>query len=354
MRLFTVIPNYKFFFKLVKKTLDPIVTIYLTFKIKETKMITKWHVKDLSRITNISVQTLHYYDNIDLLKPSLRMSNGYRIYSETDLLKLQQIIALKFFGFELKKIKTLLTGKVDAFEHFLMQAQLLEKKTKVLFETSQMINEIISECSKDKSITWKAMIKLIEVYQMTQQLESSWVKEIYTQKELTEYADFKSELMSSSNTSKKDEFEREWAELNKEIKNNIDKDPRSDIGTTLANKFMLWTNRIYGKKYAHLRTKKFEQGFTKGKGLEEIDLTREEVKWIENAVDYYYRSRIYTICSAIGRIPSSESRKLFNEVLDEMYGDDINSRQNLIKTALQDDQISTEARKWLGQYSLRK
>ena len=61
--------------------------------------MTQWYVKDLSKLTGISVQTLHHYDRIALLKPSLRLSNGYRLYSEQDLLKLQQIIALKFFGF---------------------------------------------------------------------------------------------------------------------------------------------------------------------------------------------------------------------------------------------------------------
>lgn len=69
--------------------------------------MTQWFVKDLSRLTGVSVQTLHHYDRIQLLKPSLRLVNGYRVYSENDLLKLQQIIALKFFGFELSQIKTL-------------------------------------------------------------------------------------------------------------------------------------------------------------------------------------------------------------------------------------------------------
>ncbi|HAT9096872.1 TPA: MerR family DNA-binding transcriptional regulator, partial [Legionella pneumophila subsp. pneumophila] len=60
--------------------------------------MTQWFVKDLSQLTSVSVQTLHHYDRIGLLKPSLRLANGYRVYSEKDLLKLQQIIALKFFG----------------------------------------------------------------------------------------------------------------------------------------------------------------------------------------------------------------------------------------------------------------
>ena len=60
-----------------------------------------WYAKQLSDLANVSIRTLHYYDKIDLLKPSIRRPNGYRLYSETDLAKLQQIVALKFFGFEL-------------------------------------------------------------------------------------------------------------------------------------------------------------------------------------------------------------------------------------------------------------
>ena len=57
-------------------------------------IMAQWYIKELSKLTHVSVQTLHYYDKIDLLRPSLRHANGYRIYSEADLLKLQKIIAL--------------------------------------------------------------------------------------------------------------------------------------------------------------------------------------------------------------------------------------------------------------------
>ena len=65
------------------------------------KLMAQWYIKELSNLTHISVQTLYYYDRIGLLKPSIRLSNGYRLYSEKDLSKLQQIISLKFFGFEI-------------------------------------------------------------------------------------------------------------------------------------------------------------------------------------------------------------------------------------------------------------
>jgi len=38
---------------------------------------------------------------------------------------------------------------------------------------------------------------------------------------------------------------------------------------------------VYGKKYAHLRTKKFKKAFAEGRGLEETGLTPEIVSWME-------------------------------------------------------------------------
>lgn len=113
--------------------------------------MTQWFVKDLSRLTGVSVQTLHHYDRINLLKPSLRLANGYRVYSENDLLKLQQIIALKFFGFELSQIKTLLTKPNDALDHFVNQAHVLEQKATALLEGAKTLRSIISDV-KDNQI----------------------------------------------------------------------------------------------------------------------------------------------------------------------------------------------------------
>lgn len=87
--------------------------------------MTQWYVKELSKLTKVSVRTLHHYDKIGLLKPSLRRPNGYRLYSEKDLLKLQQILALKFFGFKLSRIKTLMQEEINIFDHFRAQQQFL-------------------------------------------------------------------------------------------------------------------------------------------------------------------------------------------------------------------------------------
>lgn len=126
--------------------------------------MTQWYVKDLSKLTNVSVQTLHHYDRINLLKPSIRPPNGYRLYSERDLLSLQQIIALKFFGFKLSQIKSLLAGNAGALDHLAAQAQFLEEKAKTMLEASRTLKSITSNVKNNKSIPWETIIKLIEVY----------------------------------------------------------------------------------------------------------------------------------------------------------------------------------------------
>lgn len=169
--------------------------------------MSQWYVKDLSKLTHVSVQTLHHYDRIGLLKPSIRQPNGYRTYSEKDLLKLQQIIALKFFGFGLTQIKKLLEDEVDMIEHFSAQSQLLKEKATMLTEASTTLQRIISDCNRRKSIPWETIIQSIEVYHMTQQLEKSWAGKVFDHEELKEFVDFEHELNARFTAEEKKKME---------------------------------------------------------------------------------------------------------------------------------------------------
>ena len=58
-------------------------------------------VKKLAAISGVSVRTLHWYDEVGLLKPAYHGANGYRFYEEAQLLMLQQILFYRELGFEL-------------------------------------------------------------------------------------------------------------------------------------------------------------------------------------------------------------------------------------------------------------
>lgn len=71
---------------------------------------------------NLTVRTLRYYDEIDLLTPSRIADSGYRYYSKEDILVLQRVIALKKLGFQLEQVKSILNENdwEDIFEEQLI------------------------------------------------------------------------------------------------------------------------------------------------------------------------------------------------------------------------------------------
>jgi MerR family transcriptional regulator, thiopeptide resistance regulator len=68
----------------------------------------QYQVKEVARISGVSVRTLHHYDQIGLLTPEGRSDTGYRLYSESDLLRLQQILVQRALGLPLEDIRKVL------------------------------------------------------------------------------------------------------------------------------------------------------------------------------------------------------------------------------------------------------
>lgn len=88
-------------------------------------------VKEVAELVGVSVRTLHHYNEIGLLIPEKTTEAGYRVYSDENLEKLQQILFFKELGFPLKKIKEIIDSpsfkRQEALE--LQHKMLLEKKS---------------------------------------------------------------------------------------------------------------------------------------------------------------------------------------------------------------------------------
>lgn len=65
-------------------------------------------VHEVSKLTKVSVRTLHYYDSIGLLSPTTVTESGYRLYDDTALERMQHILLFRELGFPLKEIKQIL------------------------------------------------------------------------------------------------------------------------------------------------------------------------------------------------------------------------------------------------------
>src|SRR5882757_10023639 len=96
-------------------------------------------VKQLALMSGVTVRMLHFYDETSLLKPAYTRPNGYRIYEEPQLLMLQQILFYRELGFELKRIKEILSQRrFEKLSALRSHRQVLEKsvtRTRTLIET---------------------------------------------------------------------------------------------------------------------------------------------------------------------------------------------------------------------------
>jgi DNA-binding transcriptional MerR regulator len=91
-----------------------------------------YQVRDVSRLAGVSIRTLHYYEEIDLLVPTGRTAAGYRLYTEDDLFRLQQILIGRDLGLSLEQIRLSLDDPgFNGEEALLAQRQQLEQRAEM-------------------------------------------------------------------------------------------------------------------------------------------------------------------------------------------------------------------------------
>lgn len=155
--------------------------------------MTDWRIKEISDLTQTSIRMLRHYDKIGLLKPSYRSPNGYRCYTAQDLAKLQQIIALKYFGFNLKSIKAILQKHQNVYAHLQAQQQVLKDQTTHLQQVHEALNNVLKRLSPSESPNWDDLLILIERYRMTEnlrdKLKKTWAGQ-FNEAQFEEYLSF--------------------------------------------------------------------------------------------------------------------------------------------------------------------
>ncbi len=163
---------------------------------------------------SVSLRTLRYYDRVGLLSPSHYTEGGYRLYSDDDLLTLQQILALKFLGFSLKEIKACLSsGPTRLHEVLAMQKAMMRERRmqldniiQAISETQHVLREHAFDCAEEN---WQAIVKVIQAIQMEQ--NEGWVNKYFTS-EQREMMRKLSEKSYSPEAAQKLTQRREWTE----------------------------------------------------------------------------------------------------------------------------------------------
>ena len=187
-----------------------------------------YQAHEFAKRAGVTVRALHHYDRLGLLKPSGRTEKGYRLYTDRDLVRLEQIVALKFIGFSLSQIRELLSNRdVDLAETLRRQRETIAAKRDHLDRAARAIERAEQVVRSGDTSDWEPFRKIIEVIQM--QTRKDWMRQYYTEEQLAELKKrWTPEVQEQSN--------RAWAELIRDTEQAIaaGERPEGDLGRRLG------------------------------------------------------------------------------------------------------------------------
>jgi DNA-binding transcriptional MerR regulator len=134
-------------------------------------------VGELARRTGLTVRTLHHYDEIGLLKPSLHTEAGYRLYTPADVARLQQVLSLRQLGFALEQVRGCLDRPGFApLEVIRMHVARLREQIELQRKLCERLEALAEhfrtaeEVSADKFLYTIEVMTMIEKYYTPEQL----------------------------------------------------------------------------------------------------------------------------------------------------------------------------------------
>lgn len=132
---------------------------------------------EFARMASVSIRTIRFYDKQNILKPSYVTPAGARFYTDSDFVKLQQILLLKYLGFSLDDIRGMTIDDMDY--HFLRNSLTLQKKL-ITDRIEQMqlvenaIDNTVHALENDNQIDWTHMMNLIHLTSMEKSMKSQY------------------------------------------------------------------------------------------------------------------------------------------------------------------------------------
>lgn len=195
-------------------------------------------IHDISKLTGISVRTLRYYEEINLLNPLDKTEGGHRLYGEEQLKKLQQILFLKNLGFKLKEIQRFLNEEWDwaaSLDHQL--AFVLEEKEKL----EQMENTILG---LKNALSIEGQLNEALLQQIIQLSNRETEKKMAIRKQL--FAEDEQNLIQTlPNLSRNDPHSLEWIALLGQLKQFMTGGPDSTAVQKIIKRMMEKSNEQY-------------------------------------------------------------------------------------------------------------
>ena len=176
-------------------------------------------INRIAQTAGVTLRTLRYYDRIGLLVPSGRTEAGYRLYSDDDLDKLQQILFFRELDFPLEKIGRLMEDPAfDRKEALNMQIRFLEKRAERYLKLTKLAKKTLQNLEGGKKMDKKEMFKAFDYDKMMEEQKQ------YEDEVKDRWGSTEAYRISKERTSKytKEDWERIGAESEGNLKEMIE------------------------------------------------------------------------------------------------------------------------------------
>ncbi|MCQ6561803.1 MerR family transcriptional regulator [Paenibacillus mendelii] len=126
-----------------------------------------WKVGEIAKLTGLTVRTLRFYDQIGLFSPSGQTESGHRLYSESDLSRLQQILSLKELGLSLEEIKSVLTGgQISPLEIVDLQIGRIKEQIRLQQKLLEQLGHVSKLMQGKAQLTFEDFTSLLQAMKM--------------------------------------------------------------------------------------------------------------------------------------------------------------------------------------------
>lgn len=227
--------------------------------------------------SNLTVRTLRYYDEIDLLKPSHVAKSGYRWYSKKDVLKLQRIIALKELGFDLRQIKEILDQ--NKWKHVFEEHLAFIAKEKQRLDYLEKLTRLCLQLSMiEQNLSWDAVFRYVRQSQAEQHDKIQFYSAHFEDKEL--------DILNNPRLNIGEKDASTLVELLKTANEQKNEDPSSPASQQLAERFAVFLKDAFQgdealiDKYWSLQKQASEEPFL-------LNLDKETMRYIDAIMDIY-------------------------------------------------------------------
>ena len=196
-----------------------------------------YRVGELAGLTGVSVRTLHHYDRIGLLRPSRQTDGGHRLYADRDLLRLQQVLTLRYLGFPLKQIGELLDRPgFDIVASLGAQRRALRDRISELERIEAVLGELLERRLNSGDWTWELVVAAAAAAQDGLDKEGTTMEQIkahYTPEQLQQFE----EVGRAAGPEEIRAIEEGWTALLAEVRASRDLDPASPAAQALAGRW---------------------------------------------------------------------------------------------------------------------